>query len=167
MTISYIGIGSNLSDPLRQVRTALSELAEIPKTRLIAQSSLYRTPPMGPSEQPDYINAVAGVETTLPVEELLQELQRLEQQHQRQRLIHWGPRTLDLDILLYGDTVIQSAILSVPHPGLTQRIFVVQPLMEIASTLVLPDGRRLKEIYKNLEGESIEQLPPETISAEE
>jgi len=158
MTISYIGIGSNLSDPLWQVRTALSELAELPKTRLIAQSSLYRTPPMGPSEQPDYINAVAGLETMLAAEELLQELQRLEQQHQRQRLIHWGPRTLDLDILLYGDAVIQSAALSVPHPGLTQRIFVLQPLMEIASTLVLPDGRRLADIHKNLEGVSIEQL---------
>lgn len=161
--LSYIGLGSNLSDPIQQVSSALHELSLLPQTRLIAQSSLYRTPPMGPPGQPDYINAVVGLETNLAADALLHELQRLEREHERQRIIHWGPRTLDLDILLYGDAVIQSAVLQVPHPGLAQRIFVVQPLMEIAPGLVLPDGRRLAELFEQLHGEAIEQLVTESL----
>ena len=156
--ITYIGLGSNLSDPLQQVSTALHELSLLPQTRLVTHSSLYRSPHMGPPGFPDDINAVAGLETSLTAEVLLQELQQLEQQHHRVRIMHWGPRTLDLDILLYGQAVIQSAVLQVPHPGLAQRIFVVQPLMEIAPTLVLPDGRHLAELFEQLQGEKIEQL---------
>ncbi len=139
----YIGLGSNLDRPQQHVTRALEELATLPDTRLQAHSSLYRSAPMGPQDQPDYINAVALLETTLDAHRLLDELQSLEQQHRRVRLEHWGPRTLDLDLLLYGDQLIQSERLSVPHPGLPERNFVLWPLSEIAPELQLPNGRPL------------------------
>ena len=151
--IGYIGLGSNLSDPVLQVKTALSELASLPQTQLIAQSSLYCTPPMGPPGQPDYINAVAALQTELPAEALLDHLQQIEQAHQRKRIVRWGPRTLDLDILLYGESVIHTERLKVPHPGLTERLFVVEPLFEIAPDLILPDGKALAGIYQLFKNE--------------
>ncbi len=139
----YIGLGSNLDAPQQQVVRALEELATVPETRLLAHSSLYRSAPMGPADQPDYINAVALLETTLEAHSLLDKLQALEQLHQRVRLERWGPRTLDLDLLLYGDEQIQSPRLSVPHPGMAERNFVLWPLNEISPELHLPDGRSL------------------------
>ncbi len=153
--ISYIALGSNLSDPVQQVITAFDELAEIRETQLIARSSLYATSPMGPQDQPDYINAVAQLSTNLLAEELLDELQRIEQIHHKKRIMHWGPRTLDLDMLLYGDMVISSERLTVPHPGLKQRVFVVQPLLEIAPELILPDGTKLASLMKQFDCELI------------
>lgn len=138
VTTAFIGIGSNLDNPLLQVQTALRELAEIPETRLLLSSSLYRTPPMGPPGQPDYINAVVELATALGPIELLDQLQALEATHGRVRDIHWGPRTLDLDLLLYGNQAIATARLSVPHPGIAERPFVVLPLAEIAPTLEIP-----------------------------
>jgi 2-amino-4-hydroxy-6-hydroxymethyldihydropteridine diphosphokinase len=149
--IAYIGLCSNLADPLQQVQTALRELAAIPETRVIAQSSLYQNPPMGPQDQPDYINAVAGLVTTLNPEALLDALQAIEQLHQRERLIRWGARTLDLDMLLYGQELISTERLEVPHTGLKQRIFVVQPLLEIAPELILPDGTELAKLMQQFE----------------
>ena len=143
---AYIGLGSNLSNPLQQVKLAIAELSVLPQTRLLAQSRLYRTRPMGPQDQPDYINAVVGLATRLPAEKLLGELQRLELSHGRERVLHWGPRTLDLDMLLYGQQVIATESLQVPHPGLLARSFVVQPLLEIAPDLVLPDGTVLASV---------------------
>jgi len=146
MSIAYIGLGSNLANPIVQIKTALQELAELPDCRLSAASSLYRSDPMGPSDQPDYINAVAALETQLSPAALLVELQRLEQLHQRVRLERWGPRTLDLDLLLYDDQRVDTPDLTVPHPGVAERNFVLVPLLEIAPDLRLPDNRSVAEL---------------------
>jgi 2-amino-4-hydroxy-6-hydroxymethyldihydropteridine diphosphokinase len=134
----YIGIGSNLDNPVQQVNESFAELDTIPGTALVLHSSLYRTAPMGPEGQDDYINAVAVLETRLDAHELLHRLQEIEQQHRRVRLQHWGPRTLDLDILLYGDKIIESDELVVPHPGIHERPFVLYPLVEVAPDLEIP-----------------------------
>ncbi len=139
----YIGLGSNINDPLRQVKAAIGELNQLPGSSLVAQSSIYRSAPMGPANQPDFINAVVCMKTPLSALALLDELQRIEQFHHRVRKIEWGPRTLDLDLLLYGSEVIENERLSVPHPGLIHRAFVLEPLLEIAPDLLLPDGSRL------------------------
>ena len=137
--VAYIGLGSNLDDPVRQVSNALDELAHCDGVRLTAHSRLYRSPPMGPQDQPDYINAVARIETRLSPEALLETLLAIEQAHGRERGdLRWGPRTLDLDLLLFGDRVICSERLTVPHPGLPQRAFVLYPLQEIAPGLEIP-----------------------------
>jgi 2-amino-4-hydroxy-6-hydroxymethyldihydropteridine diphosphokinase len=136
--LAYIGLGSNLELPQQQVRTAIEDIRAVTKTTLVAQSSLYRSPPMGPQDQPDYINAVVGVETDLTPHELLDALQQIEQKHGRIRKRHWGERTLDLDILLYADKVIEDERLTVPHPGIAERAFVVYPLAEIAPDLQIP-----------------------------
>lgn len=142
----YIGLGSNLageqSSPQQQVRSALQELNQLPQTRLLAASRLYRSRAVGP-EQPDYVNAVAQVGTRLQPLALLDALQAIEQLHRRVRLQHWGPRTLDLDILLYGNDIIDHPRLTVPHAFLTQRAFVLYPLADIAPELVLPCGTSL------------------------
>lgn len=142
----WIGLGSNLDDPRAQVSTALKELAQLPESSLVTHSSLYRSDPVGPPGQPDYINAVAALDTQLSPETLLDALQAIEQAHQRVRKIHWGPRTLDLDLLLYGNETIATPRLSVPHPFMTQRNFVLWPLAEIAPELILPDGRSLQAL---------------------
>jgi len=142
----WIGLGSNLDDPRAQVSTALQELAQLPESSLVTHSSLYRSDPVGPPGQPDYINAVAALDTQLSPETLLDALQAIEQAHQRVRKIHWGPRTLDLDLLLYGNETIATPRLSVPHPFMTQRNFVLWPLAEIAPELILPDGRSLQAL---------------------
>ncbi|ANG64918.1 2-amino-4-hydroxy-6-hydroxymethyldihydropteridine diphosphokinase [Marinobacterium aestuarii] len=154
----YIGLGSNLDSPQQHVARALEELAILPDTRLLTHSSLYRSAPMGPQDQPDYINAVALLESTLDAHRLLDELQALEQQHRRVRLEHWGPRTLDLDLLLYGDQLIQSKRLSVPHPGLPERNFVLWPLSEIAPELQLPGGRSLAALLSECPIGTLERI---------
>src|SRR5512143_2239 len=145
----YIGLGSNLDDPLSQVQTAIDELASLPQSRLHEVSPLYRTPPLGPADQPDYINAVAAIDTDLEPLALLDQLQRIEQHHGRVRgRLRWGPRTLDLDILLYGDRLITNERLTVPHPGLHERPFVIFPLLAIAPELLLPDGTSIASLAK-------------------
>ncbi len=166
----YIGLGSNLSDPLRQLRQALQTLALLPASRLVAQSRFYRSRPLGPQDQPDYLNAVAALDTELAAEELLRQLQAIEQGQGRVRgALRWGPRTLDLDILLYGDAVIDSSRLKVPHPGLAQRNFVIYPLYELAPDLVLPDGRMLRTLRDACSADGLEPLAdgggPDTPSA--
>ena len=147
---AYIGLGSNLQSPIAQVERALVELAELPHSRMIRASSLYRSAPMVAdgdlAAQPDYINAVAQIETTLSPHQLLTQLQQLEQQHQRRRERRWGPRSLDLDLLLYGNEIVVSADLQVPHPGLCERSFVLIPLLEIGPNLRLPDNRMLADV---------------------
>lgn len=143
--LAYIGLGSNLENPRAQVEQALVELATTPQSQLLAKSPLYRSAPVGPGDQPDYINAVALLETSLSPLALLDTLQAIEQSHQRVRIEHWGPRTLDLDILLLDQQTIDSERLKVPHPYLTQRNFVLYPLADIAPELQLPDGTNLQE----------------------
>lgn len=139
MTRVYVGIGSNLQQPVTQVRQALQALAKLPDTQLLAESRLYQSAPLGPKAQPDFINAVACLETTLPADALLQLLHGIERAQGRIRDgSRWGPRTLDLDILLYGDEIIRQPQLVVPHPGLHERNFVLYPLHEIAPALMIP-----------------------------
>ena len=135
---AYIGLGSNLDDPVTQIKTALEQLAGLDRCRVLRASSLYRSPPMGPRDQPDYVNAVVLLRTTLAAEDLLDALQAIEQQHARVRDRHWGPRTLDLDLLLYGQSKIDDARLTVPHPGIGERNFVLYPLAEVDPALVIP-----------------------------
>lgn len=137
--LAAIGIGANLDGPARQVRNALAALNAMPHSRLIAASSLYGNPPMGPTDQPDYINAVALVETRLRANSLLTELQTVEfRQGRRRGGLRWGARTVDLDLLCFGTHVINTARLTVPHPGIGERAFVVLPLREIAPALEIP-----------------------------
>jgi 2-amino-4-hydroxy-6-hydroxymethyldihydropteridine diphosphokinase len=156
--VVYLGLGSNLSDPRRQLQQAISALEGIPKTRVLAVSSLYRSRPMGPQDQPEYINAVAGLETDLEPEALLDALQAIEHDQGRVRGRHWGARTLDLDILLYGDEVISTERLSVPHPGLHQREFVLYPLYELAPDLVIPERGPVSSLYRRCDPKGIERL---------
>jgi 2-amino-4-hydroxy-6-hydroxymethyldihydropteridine diphosphokinase len=143
---AYVGLGSNLENPIQQVSDALIELNEIPQTRLLKQSQLYRSDPVGPPGQPDYINAVALLETALEPLDLLDALQSIENAHQRRRIQHWGPRTLDLDLLLYADQQIDLERLQVPHPHMTEREFVLYPLAEIAPEIELPNGIPLQQL---------------------
>jgi 2-amino-4-hydroxy-6-hydroxymethyldihydropteridine diphosphokinase len=129
-----------------QVTDALQELADIPATSVIKHSQLYRSDPVGPPGQPDYINAVAELETELEPLQLLDQLQAIEAAHQRKRLVRWGPRTLDLDILLIDSETIDSERLCVPHPHMHEREFVLYPLAEIAPELKLPKGEPLSEL---------------------
>lgn len=137
--VAFVALGSNLDGPRGQVERALSELGAIPGTSLTAHSRLYRSPPMGPTEQPDFVNAVAALETSLAPRALLDALIGIERAHGRTRDgQRWGPRTLDLDLLLYGELVQDEAGLTLPHPGLTQRAFVLYPLAELAPDLGIP-----------------------------
>lgn len=144
--ICYIGLGSNLEQPLEQVSSAIEELALLPETELLTASSLYRSAPVGPQDQPDFINAVVKIETSLTPLALLDELQAIEQSHQRVRERHWGPRTLDLDILLYGSQTILNERLTVPHAFMHERSFVLYPLSEITQDLQLPNGEHLSSL---------------------
>ncbi|WP_340618414.1 2-amino-4-hydroxy-6-hydroxymethyldihydropteridine diphosphokinase [Xenorhabdus entomophaga] len=146
MTRVYIAIGSNLADPLQQVDNALAALKNIPDTTFVVRSSFYRTKPMGPQDQPDYLNLAVALETQLPPETLLDHTQAIELAQGRVRKDErWGPRTLDLDIMLFGDHMINTERLTVPHYGLKQREFMLYPLAEIAPDLVFPDGETLAE----------------------
>jgi 2-amino-4-hydroxy-6-hydroxymethyldihydropteridine diphosphokinase len=135
VTAAYVGIGSNLEDPARHVREAFAELDTLPHTRLVMKSSLYRSAPIGFSGQPDFVNAVAQLETVLPAERLLAELQEIETRHGRTRSLPNAPRTLDLDLLLYGDAVLSLPALTIPHPRMHERAFVLKPLLEISPGL--------------------------------
>lgn len=159
---AWIGLGSNLDDPQRHVEQALEELDRLPLTRRLGASRCYASRPLGPQDQPDFINAVALIETRLSPLALLDQLQALEQRHRRVRARHWGPRTLDLDLLLFDDSVLALPRLNVPHPELTRRAFVVVPLLELEPSLMLPDGRPLAGMADTLEDAGLAPLLPPT-----
>lgn len=147
MSEVFVAIGSNLADPLGQARRAVSALTALPETELQQASSFYSSRPMGPADQPDYVNAVARLATRLAPLALLDQLQKIELEQGRVRKDErWGPRTLDLDLLLYGDRVIKHERLIVPHYGMQEREFVLLPLAEIAPALVLPCGTPLAQL---------------------
>lgn len=147
----YIAIGSNLASPLEQVNAAVQAIGEIPDSRIVAVSSFYRTPPLGPQDQPDYLNAAVALDTALAPEELLNHTQRIELQQGRVRKAErWGPRTLDLDIMLFGDEVINTDRLTVPHYDMKNRGFMLWPLFEIAPDLIFPDGISLHQHLTHL-----------------
>ncbi len=156
---AYIALGSNLNDPAQQLRNALETLNAAAHCRLVAVSAFYQSSPLGPQDQPDFVNAVARVETTLTPFQLLDLLQEIEQKQGRVRLRRWGERTLDLDLLLFDNLMIYSQRLTVPHYAMTERQFVIQPLWEIAPHLRLPNGQRLADIQRKLgEDPSLRQL---------
>jgi 2-amino-4-hydroxy-6-hydroxymethyldihydropteridine diphosphokinase len=156
---AYIGLGSNLADPVQQVRSARADCAAIPCVREMAFSSLYRSPPMGPQDQPDYVNAVMAVSTDLTALVLLHHLQRIEQKHGRVRSDRrWIARTLDLDLLIHGEQSIETVELTVPHPGLSQRAFVLYPLFEIAPELVVPGLGRVADLVVNCPRDGLERI---------
>lgn len=163
----YIGIGSNLEQPLHQVLSALRELATLPETQLTGISRLYQSVPMGPPGQPDYVNAVARLHTHLPPETLLDQLQAIEQAHGRVRTIHWGPRTLDLDILLFGNLTLNTPRLQVPHRELPNRNFVLYPLADLAPALVLPDGRSLASLLEGCPSEGLSVISDPTANPDD
>lgn len=136
---AFVGLGANLGDPAATLRSAVTALRLLPDTRLTGLSSLYRSAPVGPAGQDDYLNAVARLETSLTPHALLQALQAIELNHGRVRLERWGPRTLDLDLLLFGNDRIATPELIVPHPEMTRRNFVLLPLLELAPDHRLPD----------------------------
>jgi len=150
---AYIGLGSNLGNREANVRSAVTHLDSWDGVRVVALSSFYETEPVGPV-QPDYINAVCAVKTTLSARQLLNALLTIEARHGRKRSIRWGPRTLDLDLLLYGDAVINERDLVVPHPHMHERRFVLEPLCEIAPDVVHPVfGLTVRRLKERLEGE--------------
>ncbi len=150
---AYVGLGSNLQGPARQLEIAFELLDGIRNTSLIRQSSLYRSAPFGGVEQPDFVNAVASLLTQLSAPELLRELQRIENERGRERGdVRWGPRVLDLDLLVYSNQDIDAQGLTVPHPGISERNFVLLPLAEIAPELSIPGLGRIA----NLDADCIE-----------
>ena len=148
MVNAYIGLGSNLDNPIGHVKQALEDLKQLPQSQLLLASKLYLSKPVGPQDQDNFVNAVALIITELEPLALLDELQTIEQQHQRVRERHWGPRSLDLDLLLFGDQSIQHPRLTVPHAQLSRRDFVVGPLLELCPELVLPSGTQLQELLQ-------------------
>lgn len=160
MTLAYIAVGSNLADPVRQATQAIAALKRLPCSQFLCASSLYSSTPMGPQDQPDYINAVVAIDTTLSPLSLLDQTQAVELAHGRVRKSdRWGPRTLDLDIILYGDQQIDSERLTIPHYGMHERAFVLCPLAEIAPDLTLPDGRQLQQLLKYVDKQQLSIYP--------
>lgn len=143
---AYIGLGANLEQPLQQLRGAVSALALLPDSTLHAVSPLYGSTPVGPQDQPDYLNAVARLDTRLTPHALLRAMQAIELDHGRTRRIRWGARTLDLDLLLFAEDIIRTTDLTVPHPELSNRVFVVQPLLALDARLCLPSGQALQDL---------------------
>ena len=156
---AFIGLGSNLSDPKSQVISGIKMIRDLRSVELIACSSLYVSTPIGPIKQNDFINAVVCVATTLSAHELLAMLVDIEVKHHRVRPIKWGPRTLDLDILLYAGQIMQTKSLTIPHPELHKRLFCLLPLLEIDPDVSLPDGKKLQDFLpKDIPSSSIKKL---------
>lgn len=164
MITSYIGLGANLDDPAAQVELAIEELARLPQSRLIARSSLYASAPVGYAEQPDFINAVAALQTGLSPRALLEAMLGIEHYHGRNRTFRNAPRTLDLDLLLYGDAHFHEENLTLPHPRMHERAFVLRPLLEIAPELVLPGSGRVDLLLALCGNQSVHRYdPPRTM----
>jgi len=155
---AFIGLGSNLADPLVQVRQALVELDSIPGTRVTARSSFYRTSPVGLLEQPDFINVVASVRTTLKPQALLAALLAIENRHGRRRSMRNAPRTLDLDLLLYGEQILGQDGLTLPHPRLQERAFVLAPLAEIAPDAMVPGRGRVQDLLARVDCNGVSRI---------
>ena len=151
MISCYVGLGSNIEEPRQQIVKAISELRSLASSRLLCTSSLYLSKPLGPQDQPDFVNAVVELETTLSALDLLSRLQNIESQHKRVRKERWGPRTLDLDLLLYGEEKIEDERLKVPHPEILNRNFVLIPLYEIAPELTIAGMGKIEDLVKRVD----------------
>jgi 2-amino-4-hydroxy-6-hydroxymethyldihydropteridine diphosphokinase len=155
---AYVGLGSNLDRPREQVLAALDELERLPQTRLVSRSRLYRSAPLGHDAQPDFVNAVARIDTGLEPPRLLAELQAIEKRHGRERPFPDAPRTLDLDLLLYGDEVIASTSLTVPHPRMHERAFVLRPLAEICPAASVPGRGTAAQLLQACPAQDVEPM---------
>ncbi|MDX1500490.1 MAG: 2-amino-4-hydroxy-6-hydroxymethyldihydropteridine diphosphokinase [Woeseiaceae bacterium] len=164
--LACIGLGSNLDDPAAQIRRALAHLAELPDSDLFLVSSLYRSAPLGPVAQPDFVNAVAAMTTRLTPRALLAHLKAAEQGLGRQPAERWGPRVIDLDLLVHGDAVVDEPDLVVPHPGIAGRNFVLLPLAEIAPDLVIPGLGPVADIPVSADEPRIERIDERTAASE-
>ncbi|WP_422473552.1 2-amino-4-hydroxy-6-hydroxymethyldihydropteridine diphosphokinase [Endozoicomonas sp. ALB032] len=158
MTSVYIALGSNLDNPGLQLQRAVDDIDSLSKVELSGCSKLYISEPVGPAGQPDYYNAAIRIETTFAPLPLLDALQAIENNHGRIRTVHWGPRTLDLDIILYGDEIIDSDRLTVPHYQMHLRNFVLCPLLDIDPDLTLPDGRKAATLLAEVGTAGIEVM---------
>ena len=156
--MAFVGLGANLGEPQRQVKEACVELDAIAQTRLLKASSLYRSAPLGYAAQPDYVNAVAKLETALPALCLLAELQAIEARHGRERSFPNAPRRLDLDMLLFGQATITSPALTIPHPRMHERAFVLLPLLEIAPDVSIPGRAAARELLKRCHDQSVQRI---------
>jgi 2-amino-4-hydroxy-6-hydroxymethyldihydropteridine diphosphokinase len=160
MKPAYISLGSNQGEPEIQLRKAVIALSILPMTQLDKVSSVYRSAAVGPGTQPDYLNAVVRLHTGLSAIALLDALQEIEREQGRIRTVRWGPRTLDLDLLLYGEETTTTPRLTVPHPRMQQRHFVLYPLCEISSeTLLLPDGTQLGALLQQCSQRGLVKTP--------
>lgn len=155
---AYVALGSNLDDPRRQLRAGFDALARLPCTQLVAQSGLYRSAPVGYADQPDFVNAAAALQTRLDARALLDALLAAERAQGRVRELPNGPRTLDLDLLLYGDAVIHEPGLTVPHPRMLARAFVLVPLAQIAPDALVPGRGRVRELLASVDAGSVALL---------
>jgi 2-amino-4-hydroxy-6-hydroxymethyldihydropteridine diphosphokinase len=155
---AFVGLGANIQEPMAQLKQALVELTTIPETRMTARSSFYRTAPVGYLEQPDFINAVAKLETSLAPRVLLDALHSIENRHGRRRTIRNAPRTLDLDLLLYAEQVLDEEGLTLPHPRMHERAFVLAPLAEIAPEVLVPGRGRALELLARVDRSGVERI---------
>lgn len=158
MTTAWIGLGGNLGEPENELAQTFAELNRLPDTELRARSRLYRTKPWGPVTQADFVNAVARLETDLEAEALLDELLAVEARHGRERRERWGPRILDLDLLLYGEKCITTERLEVPHPRIAERAFVLVPLAELAPELEVPGAGPISALLAGLDTSGVTPL---------
>lgn len=154
----YIGLGSNIEQPYLQIKKAMMALDNLSGTKVLSNSGYFTSKPMGPDDQPDYVNAVVEIQTTMDANELLQQCQLIEQQQGRKKNRHWGERTIDLDILLYAEQKIDTRDLTVPHPGICQRDFVYLPLLKINSEIEVPAKGMLHDIVQSAESQTLKKL---------
>ena len=159
---AYIALGANLSDPISQIEHAWAELDNLPQSRLVACSSLYLSKPVGYTEQPDFINAAAAIVTRLPPRRLLAALLQIEARHGRNRTFKNAPRSLDLDLLLYDGLIMHEHGLTLPHPRMTERAFVLAPLAEIAADTRIPGHGSVADCLRSIDRSDITQLPDTT-----
>ena len=158
MTLAYVGLGANVGEPRRQLQAALQEISELPGTRITATSGFYRSAPVGCLEQPEFLNAVVELDTQLPPGLLLDSLLAMEIDHGRDRPFPGAPRTLDLDLLLYGDSTIDSSRLTVPHPRMHQRAFVLMPLTEIAPQAAIPGHGKASQLLAGCADQFVQRI---------
>jgi len=162
---AFVGLGSNIENPAHQIKAALLKLRDkLPETTLVSHSSLYTSHAQDLTNQPDFINAVAKLNTTLPPLTLLSHLQQIELEQGRMRNIRYGPRTLDLDLLLYGETHYESDTLTLPHPRMYTRHFVLLPLMELTGDLLLPNGNNISHHLNQCDTNDIRRLTEQALS---
>ena len=158
MTLAYVGLGSNLDRPARQIEQAMQELDALPQSRVVRRSSLYRSAPVGYAGQPDFVNAVVQLETGLSADRLLAALQELEARHGRARSFANAPRTLDLDLLTFDGLEMKSERLTLPHPRMQERAFVLKPLLEVEPEATIPGRGRAADLLARLGTQEVERL---------